>query len=136
MALAALLVGIGSLLLAIIGGAAGINITLSLVLLIIALVGGIVGIILSANTMKKIPEKKGMGIGGLITSILAIIYSVISIIACVACLAIGGAALNEVGKAAEESYNNMTPQEKAELQKSLDNASNEFDKAMSDLENK
>ncbi len=32
--------------------------------------------------------------------------------------------------------NNITPQEKAELQKSLDNASNELDKAMSDLENK
>ena len=130
MALAALLVGIGSLVLAVIGGAAGTNIVLSLILLIISLIGGIVGIVLSANTMKKIPEKKGMGVGGLVTSILAIIYSVISLIACVACLAIGGAALNEVGKAAEESYNNMTPEQQAEVQQSIDNATKEIEKSL------
>lgn len=134
MALAALLVGIGSLVLAIIGGAAGTNIVLSLILLIISLIGGIVGIVLSANTMKKIPEKKGMGVGGLVTSILAIIYSVISLIACVACLAIGGAALNEVGKAAEESYNNMTPEQQAEIQQSIDNATKEIEKSINEAQ--
>ena len=134
MALAALLVGIGSLVLAIIGGAAGTNIVLSLILLIISLIGGIVGIVLSANTMKKIPEKKGMGVGGLVTSILAIIYSVISLIACVACLAIGGAALNEVGKAAEESYNNMTPEQQAEVQQSIDNAAKEIEKSLNEAQ--
>lgn len=134
MALAALLVGIGSLVLAVIGGAAGTNIVLSLILLIISLIGGIVGIVLSANTMKKIPEKKGMGVGGLVTSILAIIYSVISLIACVACLAIGGAALNEVGKAAEESYNNMTPEQQAEVQQSIDNAAKEIEKSLNEAQ--
>lgn len=134
MALAALLVGIGSLVLAVIGGAAGTNIVLSLILLIISLIGGIVGIVLSANTMKKIPEKKGMGVGGLVTSILAIIYSVISLIACVACLAIGGAALNEVGKAAEESYNNMTPEQQAEVQQSIDNATKEIEKSLNEAQ--
>jgi len=134
MALAALLVGIGSLVLAIIGGAAGTNIVLSLILLIISLIGGIVGIVLSANTMKKIPEKKGMGVGGLVTSILAIVYSVISLIACVACLAIGGAALNEVGKAAEESYNNMTPEQQAEVQQSIDNATKEIEKSLNEAQ--
>lgn len=134
MALAALLVGIGSLVLAIIGGAAGTNIVLSLILLIISLIGGIVGIVLSANTMKKIPEKKGMGVGGLVTSILAVIYSVISLIACVACLAIGGAALNEVGKAAEESYNNMTPEQQAEVQQSIDNATKEIEKSLNEAQ--
>ncbi len=134
MALAALLVGIGSLVLAVIGGAAGTNIVLSLILLIISLIGGIVGIVLSANTMKKIPEKKGMGVGGLVTSILAIIYSVISLIACVACLAIGGAALNEVGKAAEESYNNMTPEQQAEVQQSIDNAAKEIEESLNEAQ--
>lgn len=134
MALAALLVGIGSLVLAVIGGAAGTNIVLSLILLIISLIGGIVGIVLSANTMKKIPEKKGMGVGGLVTSILAIVYSVISLIACVACLAIGGAALNEVGKAAEESYNNMTPEQQAEVQQSIDNAAKEIEKSLNEAQ--
>lgn len=134
MALAALLVGIGSLVLAIIGGATGANFTLSIILLIIALIGGIVGIVLSANTMKKIPEKKGMGVGGLVTSILAVIYSVISLIACIACVACAGAVANEAGKAIEESYNNMTPQEQAELEKSLDEATKELDKALADVQ--
>ena len=134
MALAALLVGIGSLVLAIIGGAAGTNIVLSLILLIISLIGGIVGIVLSANTMKKIPEKKGMGVGGLITSILAIIYSVISLIACVACLAFTGAVVSEGTKAVEESYNNLTPEQQAEIQQSIDNATKEIEKSLNEAQ--
>ena len=134
MALASLLVGIGSLVLAIIGGNMGTNITAALILLIIGLIGGIVGIILSANTMKKIPEKKGMGIGGLVTSIIAVVYSVIALIACVACIACAGAALNEAGKAVEEGYNNMTPEEKAQLEQQLNQASQELDKALQEAQ--
>lgn len=134
MALASLLVGIGSLVLAIIGGNMGTNITAALILLIIGLIGGIVGIILSAITMKKIPEKKGMGIGGLVTSIIAVVYSVIALIACVACIACAGAALNEAGKAVEEGYNNMTPEEKAQLEQQLNQASQELDKALQEAQ--
>ena len=134
MALAALLVGIGSLLLAIIGGCMSSNITLALILLIIGLIGGIVGIILSAKTMKNIPEKKGMGIGGLVTSIIAVVYSVISLIACVACIACAGAAISGAGKAVEDSYNNMTPEEKAQVEQSLNQASQELDKALQEAQ--
>ena len=134
MAIAALITGIGSLLAAIIGGSMGVtHLVGAIILLAIGLIGGIVGIILSANTMKKIPEKKGMGVGGLITSIIAVVYSVISLIACVACVACAGAAINSAGEALEQEYNNMTPEQQAELNKQLDDATKELDKALSEV---
>ena len=134
MAIAALITGIGSLLAAIIGGSMGVtHLVGAIILLAIGLIGGIVGIILSANTMKQIPEKKGMGVGGLITSIIAVVYSVISLIACVACVACAGAAINSAGEALEQEYNNMTPEQQAELNKQLDDATKELDKALSEV---
>ena len=134
---AALIVGICSLVAAIAGGAIGIgHYVAAIVLLALGLIGGIVGIVLSAQTIKKVPEKKGMGVGGLITSIIAVIYSVISLIACIACIALGTAAIKGAGEAIQNEYNNMTPEEKAQLSQELDEATkelnNELDKALSE----
>lgn len=52
----------------------------------IALPLSIVGIILSALGMKKCPEKKGQAIGGLVTSIIALVLSGILLIACTICV--------------------------------------------------
>lgn len=131
MAIAALITGIVSLVLAIIGGAIGVNIVASIIFLAISIIGGIVGIILSAKTMKDIPEKKGMGIGGLVTSIIAIVYGVISLIACVACIACGTAAVNGISEGLEDSYNNMTEEERQRLDDEIDKA---IDDAFDDID--
>ena len=104
MPIAALIVGICSLVAAIIGGALGVsNIIVSVILLVVAIVGGIVGIILSAISMKKFPEKKGMGVGGLVTSIIAL----------------GTAAI-------KEGYDSLTPEEKQQIEQGLNQAVNEI----------
>ena len=119
-AIAALVVGICSLLAAILGGALGIGSMLAaIVLLIIAVVGGIVGIILSALTMKNVPEKKGFGIGGLVTSIIGLIYGAICLVACVACAYACGTAASALNKAATESVNEMSPEDKEKAEKAI-----------------
>ncbi len=130
MPIAALIVGICSLIAALVGGAVpGGSFVAAIILLVIAIIGGIVGIVLGAKTMKQIPEKKGFGIGGLVTSIIALVYAVISLIACVACVACAGAVVNEAGKAVEQSYNEMTPEEKAQLEQQINQAAQELENA-------
>lgn len=130
MPIAALIVGICSLIAALVGGAVpGGSFVAAIVLLVIAIIGGIVGIILGAKTMKQFPEKKGFGVGGLVTSIIAIVYAVISLIACVACVACVGTAVNEAGKQIEKEYNNMTPEEKAQLEQQINQAAQELENA-------
>ena len=120
MPIAALVVGVCSLLAAIIGGALGVsNIIVSVILLVVAIIGGIVGIILSAISMKKFPEKKGMGVGGLVTSIIGLIYGVFSLVACVACIALGTAAI-------KEGYDSLTPEEKQQIEQGINQAVNEI----------
>lgn len=137
MEIAALVIGICSVIASIVGPTLWwTNAIAAIILLIIGIVGGIVGIIISANAIKKIPEKKGMGIGGLVTSIVALAYGAIAMISCVACV---GCAAGFASKFAEESsknsnsvlqesYNNMTPEEKAEM----DELYKEIDKAISE----
>ena len=136
MAIAALVVGICSLLAAIIGGSLGVSsMTLAIILLIVSIIGGIVGIILSAMTMKKIPEKKGFGVGGLITSIIGLIYGTISLIACVACVCAAGAVATGVADEVEKSYNNMTAEEKAQLEGEINKAIDDAQKEISNSVN-
>ena len=130
MPIAALIVGICSLVAALVGGAVpGGSFVAAIILLVIAIIGGIVGIVLGAKTMKQFPEKKGFGVGGLVTSIIALVYAVISLIACVACVACAGAVVNEAGKAVEQSYNEMTPEEKAQLEQQINQAAQELESA-------
>ena len=120
MPIAALIVGICSLLAAIIGGALGVPyLIVSVILIVIAIIGGIVGIILSAISMKRNPEKKGMGVGGLVTSILAVVYGVISLVACIACVALGTAVL-------KEGYDALSEQDKQQIEQEIDKSISEI----------
>ncbi|MCR4604639.1 MAG: hypothetical protein K5639_01430 [Eubacterium sp.] len=73
-----LILGIVSIILAIIGG-----ITFGVIGAGVAIVLGIVGIILSVNTKKATDGAKGTG--GIVTSILGIIFAAIFAIGCVVC---------------------------------------------------
>lgn len=128
MPIAALIVGVCSLLAAIIGGALGVPyFAASIVLLVIAIIGGIVGIILSAISMKKYPEKKGMGVGGLVTSIIGVIYGVISLVACIACVALGTAVI-------KEGYDSLTPEEKQQIEQGIDQAISEINTTTTEVQ--
>ncbi len=122
-AIAALVVGICSILAAIIGGAIGIgNLIGSMIFLIIAVIGGIVGIILSSMTMKNNPEKKGFGIGGLVTSIIGVVYGTICLVACVACACVCGTAASTLDEAASNATKEISNEDKEKAQKSVEDA--------------
>jgi ABC-type phosphate transport system permease subunit len=90
MAVAALVLGIVSLVFCFIPG-----------LNFVALIVGIVGIVLGALARKKLKEQNqpsGMATGGLVMSIIGTILGAILWIACVACIGGTGAVLNEVQK--------------------------------------
>jgi len=81
MAVASLVLGIISLVIAVFGGAASLG--------WIGSICGIIAIILGAIA-KKDPEKKKQATAGLVCGIIALCWGIIATIACVACL---GAAL-------------------------------------------
>ena len=126
MEIAALVLGIGSLIAAIVGGILGVgNFLVSAVVLLFALIGGIVGIIVSAMTMKNNPEKKGMGIGGLVTSIIGTVYALVCLMACVACAAACGSAVNSLQKSDNSTViqqDNSTKADNSTTNNAVDNS--------------
>ncbi|MFY9174281.1 MAG: hypothetical protein WAO24_02890 [Peptococcia bacterium] len=82
MAVASLVLGIISLLIALFGG--GIS--------WLAAIPGIIGIILGAQARKD-PEKKGLATAGLVCSIIGLVLGLIFFIACAACAACALSAL-------------------------------------------
>ena len=76
----------------------------------IALILGVIAIIFAAIAMKKTPEKKGMGIAGLVTGIIAVVISIIVIITCASAKsavedALGGVDLDELQQQIEDQLN-------------------------------
>ena len=89
MAVVTLGLGVVTLVIAIVGGfVSASSYTVASMLLLITLIAGLVGILLSAISMRKYPDKKGMAVGGLVTSIIAVVWSVFSLFACVSCFSL------------------------------------------------
>ena len=82
MGVAALILGIISLVISIGAGAAGLG--------WIGSICGILAIIFGA-VAKKNPEQKGTATGGLVCGIIALVWGLIATVACIACLGAVGA---------------------------------------------
>lgn len=85
MAVASLVLGIISLVIAVAGGAAGLG--------WIGSICGIIAVILGAIS-KKDPAQKGKATAGLVCGIIALSWGIIATIACMACLGATASALN------------------------------------------
>lgn len=86
---AALVLGIISLLISVLGGTAGLS--------WIGSVCGILGIIFGALGMKKGNPERGKAKAGLILSIIAFTWGIVVAIACVACVGAGVAGVTAIG---------------------------------------
>lgn len=87
MGVAALILGIISLLISFGFGAAGIG--------WIGSICGILAIVLGAIGRKN-PEQKGVATGGLVCGVIALFFGIIATIACVACINATGSAFNDL----------------------------------------
>ncbi len=85
MGVAALVLGIISLLISIGAGAAGLG-WVGSICGILAIIFGAIG--------KKNPEQKGLATGGLVCGVLSLVWGIIATIACVACLGAAASAFS------------------------------------------
>lgn len=117
MEIAALVLGIVSLVLVTSFGWTGIG-------AIIALIGAIVGIVLAALSIKKAKAesaKHGKATAGLVMSIVALVFSVIFTVSCLICGAAVNKGVKEIKKLEENGELNLS-----DLQKRLENAFGDY----------
>lgn len=76
---------------------------------------------MSSLTMKNIPEKKGFGIGGLVTSIIGLAYGSLCLVACVACAYACGTASSSVSKDATKNATEAIVKEESNTNKNTTN---------------
>ncbi len=88
--LVAMIIGIVSIVLSIIGDATAEYIVMPIILVFIALAAGIVAMVLGVKARKDPTASRGMATAGLVTGIVGTVYAGISVacvICCVACAA-------------------------------------------------
>lgn len=130
MEIAALVLGIVSLVLVTSFGWTGIG-------AIIALIGAIVGIVLAALSIKKAKAesaKHGKATAGLVMSIVALVFSVIFTVSCLICGAAVNKGVKEIKKLEENGELNLSDLQK-QLEKAFDDYSyDEDDEVLDDVD--